>query len=101
MGGFIRGSPPADDEVLDEEGVEVGQEQEATAAAAAAATGSTGGAVSPSPEPKKDEAGSPSGGGKRNRSPRKAGQSTPSDGRGKPSPKVDLSDISKMQLGTD
>jgi hypothetical protein len=97
---------PADDNVFDEEGakVEMEQEQEATAAAAAAAaaaTGSTGGAVSPSPKPKKDEAGSPSAGGKRDRSPAKAGQSTPSAGRGLPSPKHDLSGISKIQLGTE
>ena len=99
---------PADDNVFDEEGakVEMEQEQEATAAAAAAAaaaaTGSTGGAVSPSPKPKKDEAGSPSAGGKRDRSPAKAGQSTPSAGRGLPSPKIyDLSGISKIQLGTE
>ena len=69
------------------------REQEASAAAAAAAaaaSGSTGGAC-----------GSPPAGGKRGRSPTKVGQSTPSDGRGNPSPKPDLSGLAKMQLSTE
>ena len=48
----------------------------AAAAAAAAASGSTGGAC-----------GSSTAGGKRDRSPTKEGQPTPSAGRGDPSPK--------------
>jgi hypothetical protein len=87
--------PPADDEVFDEVGEEVEREQEAAsaaaaAAAAAAASGSTGGVC-----------GSPPAGGKRGRSPTKAGQPTPSDGRGNPSPKPDLSGLAKMQLSTE
>ena len=35
---------------------------------------------------------------KRNRSPTKAGQSTPSEGRGVPSPKPNLDNIAKMNL---
>ena len=79
--------PPADDEVFDEVGEEVEREQEA--AAATAAVGSTGGAC-----------GSPPAGGsaKRDRSPTKE---TPSDGRGNPSPKPDLSGLAKMQLSTE